>query len=93
MKKLEQYFNDEESWKRYSSHFSLYWTNSDFETKLLGYLENRLDFAQVIHYHLGQNSIGWIYSKVPDLDELTPIECLQDEVLIKRLKVLLMRFP
>jgi hypothetical protein len=93
MIKLEQYFKGEESWNKYSSCFSSNWHNSDFETKLLGYLKNKIDFAQVIYFHLQENSINWLNSKVPDLDNLTPMECINDKELINRLKVFLRRFP
>lgn len=91
MIKLEQYFSGEENWIKLSNYCASFWSDSDIQSKLLAYLENRIDLAQVIYYHLQGNSISWIYSKVPALDNLTPIECLKTEQTTKRLKVCLMR--
>lgn len=93
MGKLEQYFEGEESWIKYSSMFDDDWTNSDVQLKLLEMCNGQLDIAKVIFYHLGKSSLKWMNSNVPALDNLSPLECLNDENLIKRLKVCLHRFP
>ena len=92
-RKLEEYFEGEESWSNYSSLFRDDWTNSELQLKLLEICNNQLDIANVIFYHLGEQSLKWMNSKVSALDNLTPIECLNDGDLIKRLKVCLHRFP
>ena len=93
MGKLEQYFKGEESWIEYSNLFGEDWTNSDFQLKLLEKCNEKLDIAKVIFYHLQENSLKWMDSNVPALDNLTPLECLNDEKLINRLKECLHRFP
>ena len=91
--KLEQYFEGEEIWIKYSSLFGDDWTNSELQIKLLRICNDHLDIAKVIFYELGEGSIKWMNSKVPALDNLSPVECLNNEDLIKRLKVCLHRFP
>jgi len=91
--KLEQYYKGDKNWIKHSNCFSEHWIDSDFQIKLLGYLDNRIDLAQVIFYHHKKNSISWLNSKVPALDNLTPLDCLNDEILTNRLKVCLMRSP
>ena len=93
MGKLEQYFKGEDSWIKYSNLFGEDWTNSNFQLKLLEKCNGKLDIAKVIFYHLGENSLKWMDSNVPALEDLTPLECLNDEKLINRLKECLHRFP
>ena len=93
MEKLEQFFEGEQSWEEYSKLFGEHWTNSNLQRQLLQLCHERMDLAKVIDYHLGKQSLEWMKLKVPALDYLTPLECLNDEALTKRLKVCLMRFP
>ena len=90
---LEQYFKGEKSWIKYSNLFGDNWTNTEFQLKLLEMCNGQLDIAKVVFYHLRDNSIKWMNSNIPVLDNLTPLECLNDEKLINRLKVCLLRFP
>ena len=91
MEELEMYFNGEKSWIEYSSIFGEDWTDSDFQKELLTLVNNQIDLAKVIYYHNTEFSIKWLNSKVIALDNLTPLECLKDIELTKRLKVCLMR--
>ncbi|MFC4690935.1 hypothetical protein ACFO5T_10890 [Dokdonia genika] len=91
MEKLEQYYKGDDSWNKYSSIFGEDWTDSDFQKELLVLVNNQIDLAKVIYYHNTENSINWLNSKVPALNYLTPLECLKDIELTKRLKVCLMR--
>ena len=91
MHKLEQYFKGDESWNRFSSVFGDEWTNSDVQKSLLNQLENRLDLAKVIYFHLGSHSLEWINKELPILDGLTPNECLKNKETENRLRVCLMR--
>ena len=56
-------------------------------------LNNQIDIGRVVHYHNLEYSIEWINSKIPALDNLTPLECMENNELTLRLKVCLMRFP
>jgi hypothetical protein len=91
VKKLEQYYKGDDSWNKYSSIFGEDWTDSNFQKELLVLVNNQIDLAKVIYYHNTEFSIKWLNSKVPALDDLTPLECLKDIELTKRLKVCLMR--
>ena len=93
MIELEQYFIGEEGWNNYSSISNEFWVESDFQIKITQLLENRIDIAKVVFFHMGEGSINWLNSKVPALDNLTPLECLEKKQLVKRLKTCLMRFP
>ena len=93
MELLEQYYKGEESWIDYSSIFGDDWTDSNTQLQLLNICNGKIDLAKVINYHLGEQSIKWMSSNIPDLDNLAPIECLEDDKLINRLKVSLIRFP
>ncbi len=91
--KLEQYFDSEERWLEFSELFKEFWNDSDSQIDLLELCNKQKDIAMVIYYHTGNNYKKWLNSKVPALDNLMPIECFNDEILIKRLKVCLRRMP
>lgn len=93
MEELEKHFKGEKSWIEYSSVFGEDWTDSDFQKELLTLVNNQIDLAKVIYYHNTDFSIKWLNSRVTALDNLTPLECLKDIELTKRLKVCLMRIP
>jgi len=90
---LENHFVSEAQWVEFAQNFTSGWRDSDDEKQLLQICGKRKDIAQVIFFHVGAKSMKWMHSKIPALDHLTPAECLQDELLIRRLKVCLMRFP
>lgn len=92
MEKIEEYYK-EKRWTDYIKIFGDNWTNSQSQIQLLDLCKNKIDLAMIIDYHLDKQSLNWMKSNIPVLDNLTPLECLEDENLIKRLKVCLMRFP
>ena len=91
MIELEQYFKGQKKWKEYSSIFGDDWIDSDYQKLLLFKLDNRIDLAKVIYYHIRETSLDWLNKKIPALDELTPLQCLESEKTIDRLKACLMR--
>ena len=91
MRNLEQYYDGEDNWYKFSSVFGDDWFNSDYQRTLLNQLENRLDLAKVIYYHFDNSSLEWINETLPILDGLSPIECLKSKETENRLKVCLMR--
>lgn len=91
MRKLEQYYTGDKNWNKFSDNFGDDWVNSDFQKSLLGQVDNRLDLAKVINYHLGKTSLDWINTELPILDGLTPKECLKDKETENRLRECLMR--
>jgi len=93
MIKLEQYFSGEDKWNNYSECFKNEWNNDSFQLELLKKMKNKVDIARVIYFHNRKQSLVWINSEIPILDGLTPLECMENEDLTKRLKTCLMRFP
>lgn len=91
MAELEQYYNGQKSWLEFSSNFNEEWKSSEFQKSLLNKLNNQIDIARVIYFHIGENSLEWINKKIPALNNLTPLECLKKEETTNRLKVCLMR--
>jgi hypothetical protein len=88
---LEQYFRGQSSWDKFIEVFDKNWKNSEFQKTLLLKVDNRIDLAKVIDYHIGETSLNWLDKNIPALDNLTPLECLKSEKIINRLKVCLMR--
>jgi hypothetical protein len=91
---LEQYYSDidDETWLKLVEYASLNWNDSTTQNQLMAQLLGKKDIAMVVCYILGEaNTIQWIHSKIPVLDNLSPIECLENEATIQRLKIALMR--
>lgn len=89
MNKLEQYFdsNGSQAWDTLVNLATeTYWTNSESQKLLEQSLKNHTDIAKVMYARLGEASLQWIHRKVPTLDCLSPLECLETPELIKRLK-------
>lgn len=95
MIRLEQFWkeSDTESWQNFVSLCDEFWIDSVMQTQLLTELSGDIEIAKVINYHLLENALKWISTKVPALDDLTPLECMKTEILKKRLKTALLRFP
>ncbi|PKV51538.1 uncharacterized protein DUF2384 [Aquimarina sp. MAR_2010_214] len=91
MAELEKYFDGQKSWLDFLSNFNEEWKSSEFQKSLLNKLNNQIDIAKVIYFHIGENSLEWINKKIPALDNLTPLECLKTEKTTNRLKECLMR--
>jgi hypothetical protein len=88
---LEEYYNDD-LWKKYISLYSSFWNNTDYQLKLLDDLNNNIDLAMVIYGIFEDDSHIWINKKIPALGkELSPVNCLEKDYLLKRLKTLLTR--
>lgn len=89
MNKLEQYFdsNGSQAWDTLVKLATeTYWTNSVSQKSLERSLKNHTYIAKVMYARLGEASLDWIHNKVPALDGLSPLECLETPELIKRLK-------
>ena len=94
MIKLEQYFDSSASqgWQALVTWSTEnYWTNSDSQKLLEQTLNNHTYIAKVIYARFGEASLEWVHSKVPTLDNLSPLSCLETPELIKRLKEALSR--
>lgn len=88
MNRLEQYYTGDEEWIRFSGLYSN--TTGSIVSELENILKDR-SVANVIDGILGNTSLVWIYKKVPALDNLRPVDCMDDQALKKRLKTMLMR--
>lgn len=76
MIRLEQYFD---------SSGSKGWND------LVDLATDHTDIAKVLYARLGEESLDWVYRKVPALDGLSPLAYLETPKLIKRLKEALCR--
>jgi len=90
----EQYYPGDDEWEEFVNIFAKKYKDEN-AYQLAQLLDNKLDVAIVIYGQIGglQGSIDWISRKVPVLENLRPIDCLENDVLIKRLKTALMRMP
>lgn len=94
MIKLEQYFdsNGNQAWDTLVNLATeTYWTNSESQKLLEQTLKNQTDIAKVVYARFGEASLEWVHRKVPALDNLSPLACLETPELIKRLKEALSR--
>lgn len=91
MIKLEQYFTSEKDWVQFSKPFSDHWVGNESQLSLLIHSNNQSDLAEVIYFYFQENWEVWINKKIPALDGMTPLECIQKKELNTRLKVYLMR--
>lgn len=92
--KLEQYYSEDDNWTNFVDIAKECFNAEDkFKKSLINALNGYSDIAIVVYYRLESDSLEWIQRKIPALDNLKPIECLQSEKLINRLKECLMRMP
>lgn len=92
---LENYFSGDESWRMFVDLYRETWDACDFQTELIEKLNMHIDIAIVIYGKMTQKNriLSWINTAIPALDELSPIDCLETEILLTRLKTMLMRMP
>lgn len=93
MHKLEQYYSGDENWQNFVELYDEFWNKNDFEMQLLEKLNRKIDLAKVINGKMGKNSLSIIEKKIPALDNISVIECLDNPKLILRLRECLMRMP
>ena len=94
MPSIEQYYPGDERWERFVNFYRKKLTDFTSISILSAKLDHHEDLSIVILGLMGdENSISYIETKMDILEGLSPIECLQSENLIKRLKVALLRYP
>lgn len=93
MNTLEDYYRGEHAWRLFADSFAADWKLCGFKSELIVALGGREDLAKVVFAAVGDAALSWIASPIPALTNLTPLECLQSESLLRRLKVMLMRMP
>ncbi|MFD2921479.1 hypothetical protein ACFS6H_17255 [Terrimonas rubra] len=86
---LEQYYPGEEDWILFSDLYRNI-PDSAIANKLESIFKDR-SVAIVIAGILGNSSLEWINKKIPALDNLRPVDCVDDPKLQKRLRTMLMR--
>ncbi|WP_423393811.1 hypothetical protein [Burkholderia sp. LMG 21824] len=93
MIRLEQYYAGDDGWKEFSDLFVKF---KDFQEvqDLAKDLNGQLDLAYTIYWVAGPKSAKkWINSNVPALDNIRPVDCVDNRELLKRLRECLMRMP
>jgi len=90
---LEQFWKDEDinGWKKYVQLCEQFWNGKDYQLDLLKELKYEYEIAVVVNHNLGKSALIWIYNSIPALENLKPIECLENESLKVRLKMCLWR--
>ena len=92
MIELEKYYKKDE-WENLVLLYNDKWIDSDFQIRLINTLNGNKDLAIVIWGEFKESAFNWIDKKIPALDNIKPIDCINDEKLINRLKVCLLRLP
>ena len=87
---LEKHYDDN-LWKDYVKLYESFWIDSEYQKKLLKNLNDKIDIAKVIYGILEEGSLGWIEKTIPALGNIKPIDCIDNEILSKRLKTMLTR--
>lgn len=91
MDELEKYYPGDEAWNNYVLTFKKRWKECTFKQELLKQLKNADDIAIVMYGIGADTTMDWIATPIPALHNLTPIQCLESEQLIRRLKSMLIR--
>lgn len=86
---LEQYYPGEEDWILFSDLYRNI-PHAEISKELESIFKDR-SVAIVIAGILGNSSREWINKKIPALDNLRPVDCVNDPKLQKRLRTMLMR--
>jgi hypothetical protein len=91
-KGLEQYYSGDSVWKTLTRMAEEdYWVNSEYQQELVRELNGHKDIAMVVFARESMQSHLWIKKRIPALEGLTPLKCLESDSLILRLKECLIR--
>ncbi|MGH8781194.1 hypothetical protein [Paraburkholderia sp.] len=90
---LENYYSGDENWDDLEKLVLKEYKDIPEVRKILAKLGEDLGLACVIYATIGHGGAAWLDRKIPVLDDLRPLDCINDPVLIKRLREALMRFP
>ena len=94
MHMLEKYYSSDEDWQKFSCLYMREFSSRGEVEQLSKQLGDQLDLACVIYGLMGEaEADNWIYTKVPMLDDIKAVDCINDPQLLKRLRVVLIRFP
>lgn len=90
---LENYYAGDENWRDLEKLALKEYKDVPEVREISAKLGGNLGLACVIYGTIGHVGAEWLDLKVPVLDDLRPLDCINDPVLIKRLREALMRFP
>ena len=88
--RLEQYYQSDDNWNCFSSFYAVI-PDSKITLQLLAILNGDILLTKTIEGIVGDSSLEWVQRKIPALDNLTPLDCINNPVLFNRLKEMLMR--
>ena len=88
--KLEQYYLGDDEWEQFISYY-INISNTSHTLQLASSLNGDITLAKTIEGIVGNTSLDWIKRKIPALDNISPIECLNNKNLLMRLRSMLMR--
>lgn len=91
--KLENYYKGDDAWKAFVMNFEQNWLKCDYQEELVRDLGGQEDIAVVIFATVNDKCRTWIHQPIPALDGLSPQECVKSQMLLKRLRTMLMRMP
>lgn len=91
MNNFERYFPGEAEWIKFAYSFKNEWGICPNEDEIIRHLNGNKDIAMVAFGINFETTLEWIDTKIPALNNLTPKECLNDSLLMNRLKSMLMR--
>jgi len=92
MIEIEKYYNKND-WENLVDLCRDNWIDNEQQIELLDSLKGLKDLAIVIWTTHKFASQYWIGKEIPALDNLRPIDCIENERLLRRLKVCLLRTP
>ena len=92
MDALENYYSGDDAWNEFVKLFDESKLNPDV-LELAKTLNNQIDLAMVIYGKVGPGYKNWVNIDIPALENLSPMDCLGDARLVKRLREMLMRMP
>lgn len=93
MERLEDDYPGDADWQEYVELYEEDYLDNNAQA-LSSALDGRLDMAVIIYGKRGLvEGLWWITQSVPALDGLRPLDCLDDPMLIRRLRTALMRMP
>ena len=86
---LENYYAGEDCWENLAKNYENIETMNTKE--LLNLLNNDIKLVNVIEGIVGNSSIMWIKRNIPALNNMKPIDCINNDFLLIRLKECLLR--
>ncbi|WP_338522062.1 hypothetical protein NUH87_17720 [Pseudomonas batumici] len=93
MQKLEEDYPGDTGWQALVALYEEDYLD-DQARQLAAVMNEHLDMAVILYGKRGlDEGLWWLEQQVPALDDLKPMECLHDPILIRRLRTVLMRMP